>query len=101
MVGAFVLALGLILLPLPCADDLLVEAGAVADTCVAGPSSVPQDSSSPASGPDTCPCACHLGIANGPALAQVPEPLSLALLTPLRAKGLEAVAPPITHPPVG
>lgn len=96
----FALAAGLLLLPLPCADDLLVETGVAADQCAAGLSSQPHQGS-PAPGVSICPCACHFGIATGPALAQLPEPEQVTLLTPLSATALDPVSPAITHPPLG
>jgi hypothetical protein len=96
------LAAGLLLLPLPCADDLLVEAGSAADQCaVTGlVSGAHQDAPSPGDA-SCCPCACHVGIARGPALAPLPEPQQGTLRTPLIAHLLDPISAAITHPPLG
>jgi hypothetical protein len=97
----FALAGGLLLLPLPCADDLLVETGAAPDQCVAAGLSSQSGQGSPSPGASICPCACHAGIAAGPALAQLPERQQVTLLTPMSAIVLDPVSSAITHPPLG
>ena len=95
------LAAGLLLLPLPCSDDLLVEAGVAADRCAAPGVSADAPHDAPAPGDSSCcPCACHVGIATGPAVAQLPEPLQVTLLAPVGANALDPVSRPITHPPL-
>lgn len=94
-----ILALALLLLPLPCADDLLVEMGAAADQCAGLSSQQHQDS--PAHSVSICLCACHVGIATGPVLAQLPDLERGALRAPLNETVLEPVSSAITHPPLG
>lgn len=91
-----VVAFGLLVLPFPCPDDLLVALGGP-DRCVA---QTPGDSSPSPDAPAHCPCACHVPMATGPAAPAAPMLLvaELETLNPLGV--LAAVSTPTTPPPL-
>lgn len=91
-----VVALGLLVLPFPCPDDLLVALGG-ADQCV---DRTADDSSPSPDAPAHCPCACHVPMATGPATPAAPT-LLVAELETLKPLGvLTAVPTPTTPPPL-